>query len=197
MRHVRNLDLAARFPGISAFLAQYGLDLRRDLIPIRPAAHYLMGGIRTDLGGRTSLGGLYAAGEAACTGVHGANRLASNSLLEGLVFGARAAQSMLADGLPLVPAGVWPPPAPPPSVLTAKEEKRVEELIAGLQASMWAHAGLLREESSLRQGLAAQAACEAALAEIAAERRSEPPPGRSAVLEPRGPRHSGLRSGPH
>ena len=92
----------ARFPGISAFLAQYGLDLRRDLIPVRPAAHYLMGGIRTDLGGRTSLGGLYAAGEAACTGVHGANRLASNSLLEGLVFGARAARSMLSDSLPLV-----------------------------------------------------------------------------------------------
>ena len=101
MRHVRNLDLITRFPGISAFLAQYGLDLRRDLIPVRPAAHYLMGGIRTDLGGRTSLRGLYAAGEAACTGVHGANRLASNSLLEGLVFGARAAQSMLADALPL------------------------------------------------------------------------------------------------
>ncbi len=101
LRHVRGIDLHQRFPGISAFLAPYGLDLARDLIPVRPAAHYLMGGIRTDLAGRTSLGGLYAAGEAACTGVHGANRLASNSLLEGLVFGARAAQSMLADGLSL------------------------------------------------------------------------------------------------
>ncbi len=151
MRHVRNLDLAKRFPGISAFLAQYGLDLRRDLIPIRPAAHYLMGGIRTDLGGRTSLGGLYAAGEAACTGVHGANRLASNSLLEGLVFGARAAQSMLADGLPLAPASVVADAGPAPMRLTAQEKKRVEELIAALQASMWAHAGLLREESSLRR----------------------------------------------
>jgi L-aspartate oxidase len=171
MRHVRNLDLVARFPGISAFLAQYGLDLRRDLIPVRPAAHYLMGGIRTDIGGRTSLRGLYAAGEAACTGVHGANRLASNSLLEGLVFGARAAQSMLVDGLP--PATAEAANAGPASKhLLAKEEKRVEELIAGLQASMWAHAGLLREESSLRQGLAAQAACEAALAEIAASGRT-------------------------
>jgi len=72
-----------RFPGISAFLAQHGLDLARDLIPVRPAAHYLMGGIRTDLAGRTSLSGLYAAGEVACTGVHGANRLASNSLSKG------------------------------------------------------------------------------------------------------------------
>src|ERR1019366_2413210 len=100
MRHVNDIDLHRRFPGISAFLAHYGLDLQRDLIPIRPAAHYLMGGIRTDLSGRTTLRGLYAAGEAACMGVHGANRLASNSLLEGLVFGARAAQSMLDDYLP-------------------------------------------------------------------------------------------------
>ena len=68
MRHVRNIDPASRFPGISAFLARYGLDLRRDLIPVRPAAHYLMGGIRTDLAGRTSVPGLYAAGEAPAPG---------------------------------------------------------------------------------------------------------------------------------
>src|SRR5580698_2341052 len=97
MRHVMEIDLTQRFPGISRFLATHGLSLHRDLIPVRPAAHYLMGGIRTDLDGRTTLQGLYTAGEAACTGVHGANRLASNSLLEGLVFGARAAETMLAD----------------------------------------------------------------------------------------------------
>ena len=91
------MDLKARFPGISRFLEGYGLELARDLIPVRPAAHYLMGGIRTDVHGRTSLPGLYAAGEAACTGVHGANRLASNSLLEGLVFGALAAEAMVED----------------------------------------------------------------------------------------------------
>jgi L-aspartate oxidase len=170
MRHVQNIDLIARFPGISAFLAQYGLDLCRDLIPVRPAAHYLMGGIRTDLGGRTSLAGLYAAGEAACTGVHGANRLASNSLLEGLVFGARAARSMLADALPL--ASVPAAPAHAPQPLSATENQRVETLIAALQASMWANAGLLREASSLRQGLAAQAETESALAEIAATGRT-------------------------
>jgi L-aspartate oxidase len=169
MRHVRGIDLAARFPGISAVLARYGLELGRDLIPIRPAAHYLMGGIRTDLGGRTSLTGLYAAGEAACTGVHGANRLASNSLLEGLVFGARAAHSMLADLLPLALTENAPPAAKP---LAAAEEERVENLIAALQTSMWANAGLLREETSLRQGLAAQAATEAALNEIAATGRA-------------------------
>ncbi len=170
MRHVR-IDLAARFPGISAFLAQYGLDLRRDLIPVRPAAHYLMGGIRTDLGGRTSLAGLYAAGEAACTGVHGANRLASNSLLEGLVFGARAAHSMLADSQPLASIFAAPDAGPAPAQLTAAEEERVERLIATLQTSMWAHAGLLREESSLLEGLTALAAVEANLDEIAASGR--------------------------
>jgi len=162
MRHLK-MDLHQRFPGISAFLAQHGLDLSRDLIPVRPAAHYLMGGIKTDLAGRTNLPGLYAAGEAACTGVHGANRLASNSLLEGLVFGARAAQSMLADALPLVSAQGAPAPVTP---LSASEEQRLEERIASLQAAMWAYAGLLRQESTLREGFAAQEACAAGLAEL-------------------------------
>src|SRR5271157_3201944 len=166
MRHVKNIDLRHRFPGISAVLERYSLDLGRDLIPVRPAAHYLMGGIRTDLFGRSTLPGLYAAGEAACTGVHGANRLASNSLLEGLVFGARAAQSMLADSLPLVAADA---PAANPKPLSASEEALVEELIANLQASMWAYAGLLRQESTLRQGLAAQQACAAGLAQLAGQ----------------------------
>ena len=98
MRHVTGKDLRARFPGISARLDEYGFDLSKDMIPIRPAAHYLMGGVRTDLHGRTNVPGLFAAGEVACTGVHGANRLASNSLLEGLVFGQRAAEAMLTEG---------------------------------------------------------------------------------------------------
>jgi L-aspartate oxidase len=164
MRHVHNLDIHQRFPGISAFLAPYGLDLAHDLIPVRPAAHYLMGGIRTDLVGRTSLGGLYAAGEAACTGVHGANRLASNSLLEGLVFGTRAAQSMLGDGPPLVP---MEPQETEPQPLIASEEVQVESQIAKLQNVMWTYAGLLREELGLRKGLAAHSACNAALMELA------------------------------
>jgi L-aspartate oxidase len=169
MRHVRSVNLAERFPGISAFLAQYNLELGRDLIPVGPAAHYLMGGIRTDLGGRTSLGGLYAAGEAACTGVHGANRLASNSLLEGLVFGARAAQSMLSDSLPLLSAESA---GPAPKHVTTREAQHIETLIANLQTSMWVHAGLLRDEASMRQGLLDQAACEAAIAQIAAQGRA-------------------------
>jgi L-aspartate oxidase len=170
LRHLSAIDLPHRFPGISAFLAQHGLDLARDLIPVRPAAHYLMGGIRTDLAGRTSLPGLYAAGEAACTGVHGANRLASNSLLEGLVFGARAAQSMLADAAAFPSAAASSAeaaPALPQQPLTPAEQKRVEDLIAQLQANMWTHAGLLREESTLLEGLARQQSITAALDEFA------------------------------
>ncbi|MFC5865431.1 L-aspartate oxidase [Acidicapsa dinghuensis] len=151
MRHldgkVHGVAIHERFPGISGFLARHGLDLAADLIPVRPAAHYLMGGIRTDLDGRTSLPGLYAAGEAACTGVHGANRLASNSLLEGLVFGVRAAEAMLGDRLSLV--------------RFERESKRsgskqVDEeivpIITELRTMMWQHAGLLRDESGLRAG---------------------------------------------
>jgi L-aspartate oxidase len=156
MRHVREVDLKQRFPGISRFLATQGLSLQNDLIPVRPAAHYLMGGIRTDLNGRTSLKGLYAAGEAACTGVHGANRLASNSLLEGLVFGARAAQAMLSDGLPLAELSADLPRPKRSYPLSATDQLAVENLIVELQRSMWANAGLLREASTLEQGVADQ-----------------------------------------
>ncbi|HZP04515.1 MAG TPA: L-aspartate oxidase [Terracidiphilus sp.] len=163
MRHLLDLNIAQRFPGISAFLGHHGLDLARDLVPVRPAAHYLMGGIRTDLEGRTNIAGLYAAGEAACTGVHGANRLASNSLLEGLVFGARAARAMLADAPPLKEADTN---VPVPEPLSDSEGKQVETAITRIRDAMWLYAGLLREEQTLRQGLTAQAACDAALTEI-------------------------------
>ena len=175
MRHVQGIDLHQRFPGISAVLARYSLDLGRDLIPVRPAAHYLMGGIRTDLYGRTILAGLYAAGEAACTGVHGANRLASNSLLEGLVFGARAAQSMLDDCLPqgqsLLQERTSGMSLPDTVPLTPDEQAHLEEIIVKLQTSMWAYAGLLREDSTLRLGLAAQQACADSLADLAAQNK--------------------------
>jgi L-aspartate oxidase len=94
MRHLPADEVHARFPSISETCRGVGLDLARDRIPVSPAAHYVMGGVETDVDGRTSISGLFAAGEVACTGVHGANRLASNSLLEGLVFGLRAGRAM-------------------------------------------------------------------------------------------------------
>jgi len=94
LRHLPAASMHARFPTISAVCRSYGLDLAKDLLPVAPAAHYCMGGVIVDIDGRTTLPGLYAAGEVACTGVHGANRLASNSLLEGLVFGLRLADTL-------------------------------------------------------------------------------------------------------
>ena len=94
LAHLDPTFVRQRFPTIAHACAQAGLDLVSDPVPVSPAAHYVMGGVETDLDGSTSLPGLFAAGEVACTGVHGANRLASNSLLEGLVFGARAAAVM-------------------------------------------------------------------------------------------------------
>jgi L-aspartate oxidase len=94
-RHIPADRLESRFPAISAYCLEQGLDMSTDLIPVSPAAHYLIGGVKTDLHGRTSLKRLYAGGEVASTGVHGANRLASNSLLEGVVFSRRIGELLL------------------------------------------------------------------------------------------------------
>ncbi|GCE24860.1 L-aspartate oxidase [Dictyobacter alpinus] len=98
LRHLPSEKMHARFPTISAFCQQYGLDLTKDLLPVAPAAHYCMGGVLVDTYGRTTVDGLYAVGEVSCTGVHGANRLASNSLLEGLVYGIRIADHLAQAG---------------------------------------------------------------------------------------------------
>jgi L-aspartate oxidase len=134
-------QLAARFPRIAATLAAYGLSLERDWIPVRPAAHYAMGGIATDLEGRSTLAGLYAAGECACTGVHGANRLASNSLLEGLVFGARAGRAMAAE----------PAAASAPAFAAAGPEPAAD--LGRVQTVMSAAAGVVREGEAMARGL--------------------------------------------
>jgi L-aspartate oxidase len=143
-----------RFPTIAAACRQVGLDLARDPIPVGPAAHYLMGGIDTDEWARTSLPGLYAAGETACTGVHGANRLASNSLLEGLVFGARAAAAMQQD---VSAAAVKSDRVPADSLRTPRPETRTPSpdprapSTEEVRDIMWRSAGLFRT----REGLAA------------------------------------------
>jgi L-aspartate oxidase len=150
MRHATK-DLHQRFPGISSFLTKYRLELNRDLIPVRPAAHYLMGGILTDVHGRTTLPGLYAAGEAACTGVHGANRLASNSLLEGLVFGALTADAIVADlsrHSAHKPQSPFPTATPRNTPLTPDPD--TERWIEDLRNNMWRYAGLLRDARGLQ-----------------------------------------------
>jgi L-aspartate oxidase len=159
----------SRFPKIYETCLRFGLDIAREPVPVSPAAHYVMGGVRTDLEGRTTLAGLYAAGEVACTGVHGANRLASNSLLEGLVFGARAGRAAALDHANDPPpnaraeegaetrAGGVPgrnsddgahggaAAAAPGGVATAVR-KRVRRL-------MWERVGILRSRQSLERAL--------------------------------------------
>jgi L-aspartate oxidase len=149
LTHLEADFLRERFPNIFETCLRYGLDLTRDRLPVSPAAHYVMGGVRTDTYGRTTLSGLYAAGEVACTGVHGANRLASNSLLEGLVFGARAGAAAVED-------------TPRLQKLSASDElvefdlaewrldprikKRVQEI-------MWRKVGLIRRADDLRDAV--------------------------------------------
>jgi L-aspartate oxidase len=139
-----------RFPTIAASCARYGLDIGRDRIPVAPCAHYMMGGVKTDLLGRTSIPGLYAAGEVACTGVHGANRLASNSLLEGLVFGARAGRAVVADALPPLPGD---PPAGDPAAALSIEENHAGRTIRALKTIVWEGAGILREARGLERAI--------------------------------------------
>ncbi|WP_150957648.1 L-aspartate oxidase [Microbacterium testaceum] len=144
--------LAQRFPTIDAAVRERGLDWGREPIPVTPAAHYLMGGVVTDLDGRTTIPGLYAVGETARTGVHGANRLASNSLLEGAVFGARAGDAVARDTVWPVAAGVCAALAEVPDA-TAPRFTR-----AALQELMWADAGLMRDASGLTRAAGVLAA---------------------------------------
>lgn len=153
MAHLDPEFVRRRFPTIAQACAHAGFDLARDRIPVSPAAHYLMGGVETDVDGRTSIPGLFAAGEVACTGVHGANRLASNSLLEGLVFGARAALAMKGALQPaMLAAGdicdVELPTSRGGAVPAAYE---VGDL-------MWRSVGLLRAERTLETAVAQLAA---------------------------------------
>ncbi|CAN5200509.1 L-aspartate oxidase [soil metagenome] len=145
--------LKERFPKIYETCKFYNLNIAKDLLPVSPASHYCMGGIRTDLHGRSTIAGLYAAGEVTCTGVHGANRLASNSLLEGLVFGARAGFTAIADnaGFPIPDSrleesekkfGIWNLE----SGISTAVKKRVKRV-------MWERVGILRDKESLKRAL--------------------------------------------
>jgi L-aspartate oxidase len=181
-----------RFPSVIGSLEDAGFDPAVEPIPVAPAAHYTMGGVVTDLDGRTELPGLYAAGECACTGVHGANRLASNSLLECLVFGRRAALASLME--PGLRARLGAPPAPP----------RIEGVTPAIRRALWQDAGLVRDAAGLERlrhapHLLTRLIAESALARtesrgahFRADRPNEDPelaghvvhrPGQEAVLE--------------
>ena len=150
LTHLNAARVQKRFPRIYATCMQHNIDITEDLIPIRPAAHYSMGGVRTDLDGKTSVGGLYAAGEAAATGVHGANRLASNSLLEGLVYGARAGKAMreeLEDALPK-PGG--PPKA---AYSNGPVDAGLEDVIGQMQDLMWNNVGIVRTRKGMTEAI--------------------------------------------
>jgi L-aspartate oxidase len=149
LQHLDPARVRGRFPTIAEMCRRVGLDIATDRIPVGPAAHYMMGGVDTDEWGRTSVPGLFAAGETACTGVHGANRLASNSLLEGLVFGARAALAMTqqATAAAVGPARVLVQPgAAPAGEGEAMDRNAIRDL-------MWRAAGLFRTRAGLEHAV--------------------------------------------
>lgn len=149
LTHLDSTFVKERFPRIYSTCMRYDVDITKDLIPISPAAHYIMGGIRTDINGATNIKGLYSAGESACTGVHGANRLASNSLLEGLVYGYRS--GLTAANAELTKRTVK---------LNEKDynsqtrDGEVIEAIAHLKRLMWENVGIIRCEESLKRARA-------------------------------------------
>jgi L-aspartate oxidase len=158
--------LEKRFPRIYSTCLSYGLDLASDLAPVSPAAHFMMGGVKTDIWGHTSIPGLYAAGETSATGVHGANRLASNSLLEGLVFGARAGITMIKDapGSQRSPAHLPGSPAPKTWNNSEKYPDKPKPKPASaatletLHEVMWKQVGILRSGKELKAAVDALAA---------------------------------------
>jgi L-aspartate oxidase len=133
---MRDVD-PALFPNVVSALRRAGIDPERELVPVAPTAHYMMGGIATDLDGRATLPGLYAVGECSCTGLHGANRLASNSLTECFVFGARAACAAMQE------------PAPAGTIAPSGSPLRARAPSAKSREALWHYAGLERDGEGL------------------------------------------------
>jgi L-aspartate oxidase len=156
MTHLSPDYLRKRFPRIHATCLSHGIDITATPIPVSPAAHYIMGGVRTDLWGQTTMPGLFAAGEAACTGVHGANRLASNSLLEGLVYGERAGL-----GAARYAARQEAPGRPPRRVLDELDRRTsdvvtlsdIDHIRSSLRKAMWEQVGIVRSGKGLSAAL--------------------------------------------
>lgn len=152
LTHLDPALVRGRFPGIAAICAEFGLDITRDWIPVRPGAHYMIGGVTVDLQGRTTVPGLWAAGEVSSSGLHGANRLASNSLLEGLVYGAHAGA-----GASLAAAAVPDDYQVPPLSNAAIEDRALHEPLDladirnSLKSLMWRNVGIRRDHESLAE----------------------------------------------
>jgi len=144
---LKNEPVDVRFPNIFRRCLDLGVDARIQPIPVSPVAHYMMGGIKVDVAGRTDVAGLYAVGEISRTGVHGASRLASNSLLEGAVFGQQVAQTILADAVNR--PSCWAGACKPPVDLPAGPDKKVLADRGALQQAMWTEAGLIRDAEGL------------------------------------------------
>lgn len=149
LTHLSPAKVQKRFPRIYATLMQHNFDITEDLIPVRPAAHYAMGGVRTGLDGNTSVAGLYVAGEVAATGVHGANRLPSNSLLESLVYGARSGRAMRHELRPAAMSRQQPKPA----YSNGPVDAGTEELVGQMQDLMWSEVGIVRSRMGMQKAV--------------------------------------------
>jgi len=148
-RHMAKTEFRERFPQLAKLVDQFEIDPSKDLIPIHPAAHYMIGGVDVDSMGRSSLSGLYAVGEASCTGLHGANRLGSNSLLEGLAFGARAGEDAARaskDDAPRFPLTLEAAVAP-----SNKTELDIADVKSSLRSVMWRNVGIERSAERLAE----------------------------------------------
>lgn len=154
--HKPREEILSHFPNIAAECLRYGLDITQQPIPVVPAAHYMCGGVRAGLQGETNVRGLYVAGEVACTGLHGANRLASNSLLEALVFARRAVQPsidhMKSSFIDISTSDRWARPIMPKSLgksVVRRVAQRTREVRKELQSIMWEYVGIVRSTARL------------------------------------------------
>jgi L-aspartate oxidase len=152
---LRSLDanfVKSRFPTISEKCSNYGIDISKDLIPVQVSAHFMMGGVKTNLDAETNIKGLYACGEVACTGVHGANRLASNSLLESLVFGVRSAKSAVKDIISEVPKSVFKINHQRKEIISANIDYQAFK--ESIKDNMWEKVGIIRDAEQLKEAIA-------------------------------------------
>jgi L-aspartate oxidase len=152
LSHLEPERVRSRFPGIAAVCAEFGLDIATDWIPVRPGAHYMIGGVTIDAEGRTTLPGLWAAGEVSSSGLHGANRLASNSLLEGLVFGAHAGAGASREALAM-PDDFRALPLENPAVGDSSEPLDLDDIRNSLKSLMWRSVGVRRDAADLAAAL--------------------------------------------